>query len=234
MSTRLGLKGAPAAAEEIAVSRDIRLAQLTGSRLHIAHVSTAGAVDLVKRAKKRGIPVTAEATPHHLTLDDSLLIDYNTDLKVNPPLRGVEDVKALVAAVRDGTVDCIATDHAPHNEIDKQVEFDQAPPGMIGLQTAFAHLHTELVLGGGLKLIELVRLMTLGPTKTLGLPGGKLRVGEAADIVVIDPREEWTLEKGMIRSKSINTPLLGRTFTGRVQGVFLEGKWRSAILEGGK
>lgn len=234
MSTRLGLRGAPAAAEEVAVSRDIRLAQLTGSHLHIAHVSTAGAVDLVKRAKKKGIPVTAEATPHHLTLDDSLLVDYNTNLKVNPPLRGVGDMKALVAAVRDGTIDCIATDHAPHNEIDKQVEFDQAPPGMIGLQTAFAQLHTELVLGNTLELIELVKLMTVRPAETLGLPGGRLRVGEAADIVVIDPGEEWTLEKAMIRSKSINTPLLGRTFTGRVQGVFLEGKWQNAILEAGQ
>ncbi|HUV36151.1 MAG TPA: dihydroorotase [Patescibacteria group bacterium] len=229
-STRLGLKGAPAAAEEIAVSRDIRLAQLTGSRLHVAHVSTAGAVDLVKRAKKKGLPVTAEATPHHLTMDDSLLMDYNTNLKVNPPLRGVDDMKALVAAVRDGTIDCIATDHAPHNEIDKQVEFDQAPPGMIGLQTAFAQLHTELVLCGALDLVELVRCLTVKPAEVLGLPGGRLRAGDAADLVVIDPREEWTFERAMVRSKSINTPLLGKAFTGRVQGVFLEGKWQSAIL----
>ncbi len=232
MSTRLGLRGAPAASEEIAVARDIRLAQMTGSRLHIAHVSTAGAVDMIRRAKKIGVPVTAEATPHHLTMDDTLLADYDANLKVNPPLRDVNDVKALVGAVCDGTIDCIATDHAPHNEIDKQVEFDHAPPGMIGLQTAFSHLHTELVLGGTLDFIELVKLMTAIPARIIGIPGGRLRVGDAADLVVIDPKEEWTLERCMIRSKSMNTPLLGKNFTGRVQGVFLEGKWQSAILEG--
>lgn len=231
MSTRLGLKGAPAAAEEIAVSRDIRLAQLTGAHLHIAHVSTAGALELVKRAKKKGVPVTAEATPHHLTLDDSSLIDYDTNCKVNPPLRGVEDAKALITAVGDGTIDCIATDHAPHNEIDKEVEFDQAPAGMIGLQTAFARLHTELVCGGALELIDLLKLMTVRPADVLGIPGGRLGVGGAADLVIIDPAEEWTFERSMVRSKSFNTPFLGNTFTGRVQGVFLEGKWQSAILE---
>jgi dihydroorotase len=230
MSTLLGLRGAPAASEEIAVARDIRLAQMTGSRLHIAHVSTAGAVDLIKRAKSKGVPVTAEATPHHLTMNDALLADYDANLKVNPPLRDANDVKALVDAVHDGTIDCIATDHAPHTEIDKQVEFDNAPPGMIGLQTAFSHLHTELVLDGSLDFIELVKLMTARPAEILGIPGSRLRVGDAADLVVIDPREEWTLEKRMIRSKSMNTPLLGKNFTGRVQGVFLEGKWQSAIL----
>ena len=141
-STKLGLKGAHAASEEIAVARDIRLAELTGSMLHIAHVSTAGAVDLIKKAKKRGVVVTAEATPHHLTLDESMLEDYNRNLKVSPPLRGKKDISALRAALRDGTIDCIATDHAPHTAIDKQVEFDLAPPGMIGLETSFAQLNS--------------------------------------------------------------------------------------------
>ena len=230
-STRLGLKGAPGASEEVAVFRDTRLSQLTGARLHIAHVSTAGAVDIVRQGKRKGIPVTAEVTPHHLTMDCTLLDTYDSNLKVNPPLRNSEDNDALVDALRDGTIDCIATDHAPHNEIDKQVEFNLAPPGMIGLQTAFARLHTELVLPGKLDLVDLVRCMTVRPAGVLGIPGGTLRSGAPADIVLIDPQEEWVFEERMIRSKSRNTPLIGETFTGRIQGVFLEGKWQNAILE---
>lgn len=230
-STRLGLKGASSASEEIAVARDIRLGQLTGSRLHIAHVSTAGAVDLIKRAKKRGIPVTAEVTPHHLTLDDTLLESYDRNLKVNPPLRSKRDMDVLLAALRDGTIDCIATDHAPHNVIDKQVEFDFAPPGMIGFETAFSQLNTELVNTGALSLMELIKMMTVKPADVLGLPGGRLLKGEPADLVLIDPNEEWVLERSLIRSKSENTPLLGKKFIGRIQGVFLEGKWRNVILE---
>jgi dihydroorotase len=232
-STRLGLRGNPAAAEEIAVSRDLMLAQLTGARLHIAHVSTTGAVELVRRAKKKGVPVTAEASPHHLTLDDCLLESYSTNLKVNPPLRGRKDVEALRAGLRDGTIDCVATDHAPHTEIDKEVEFDEAPPGMIGFETAFAQLHTELVATGELELLELVRLMTVRPAGVLGIPGGRIRRDEAADLVLIDPDESWTFERALIRSRSKNTPFIGKRFVGRVQGVFLEGKWQSAIMEDG-
>lgn len=230
-STRLGLKGVPAASEEIAVSRDIRLAKLTGARLHIAHVSTAGAVDLIKRAKKEGIPVTAEVTPHHLTMADTLLERYDSNLKVNPPLRSKRDLTVLRNAIQDGTIDCIATDHAPHNEIDKQVEFDQAPPGMIGLETAFAQLHTELVVNGVIELFHLIKLMTLKPAEVLGLSGGRLHKGGPADIVLIDTAEKWMYESNLIRSKSRNSPLIGKKFTGRVQGVFLEGKWQSAIFE---
>ncbi len=229
VSTRLGLEGAHAASEEIAVARDIRLSQLTGARLHIAHVSTVGALALIKAAKKKGIPVTAEASPHHLTLDESMLEEYDRNLKVNPPLRSNKDITALRAALKDGTVDCIATDHAPHTEIDKQVEFNFAPPGMTGLETAFAQLHTELVVTDELKLIDLIRLMTVKPAEVLGLPGGKLEIGESADLVLIDTREEWVFEKKLIRSKSYNTPLIGKKFTGRIQGVFLEGRWRSAV-----
>ena len=221
----------PAMAEETAVDRDVRLAALTGSRLHLAHLSTAESIKILERAKKAGAPVTAEVTPHHLTMDHTLLETYDRNLKVNPPLRSEKDVAALRKALRSGTIDCIATDHAPHTDIDKQVEFNYAPPGMIGLQTAFALLHTELVLAGELELVDLVRLMTLGPAEVLGLPGGRLRVGDPADLVLVDPAEEWTLEAGMIRSISRNTPLIGRTFTGRVQGIFLEGSWRTAILE---
>jgi dihydroorotase len=229
-STKLGLKGAHAASEEIAVARDIRLAELTGSMLHIAHVSTAGAIELIRQAKKRGVVVTAEASPHHLTLDESMLENYDRNLKVNPPLRGKTDIAALRAALRDGTIDCIATDHAPHSAIDKQVEFDLAPPGMIGLETCFALLNTELVARGELELIDLVRLMTSGPADVLQLPGGKMEVGEPADLVLVDLDERWTPARENLRSKSSNSPLLGRELTGRVQGVFLEGKWLSAII----
>ncbi len=229
-STKLGLKGAHAASEEIAIARDIRLAELTGSMLHIAHVSTAGAVALIKKAKSKGVVVTAEVTPHHLTLDESMLENYDRNLKVNPPLRGKKDIAALRAALRDGTIDCIATDHAPHTAIDKQVEFNFAPPGMIGLETCFAQLNTELVGKGDLDLIDLIRLMTSGPADVLGLPGGKMAEGESADLVLIDPNERWTPEKENLKSKSFNSPILGKELTGRVQGVFLEGKWLSAII----
>ncbi len=228
-STRLGLKGSPAAAEEIAVSRDLALAQLTGARLHVAHVSTAGAVELVRRAKKKGVRVTAEATPHHLTFDDRLLDGYDPNFKVNPPLRSAKDVEALRAGLLDGTIDCVATDHAPHSEIEKDVEFDEAPAGMIGLETAFAHLYTELVVKGVLDLLDLVKLLTIKPAAALGLPGGRIAREGPADLVLIDPAEEWTFEKRLIRSRSKNTPLIGARFTGRVQGVFLEGRWQSAV-----
>jgi dihydroorotase len=229
-STRLGLRGNPAAAEEIAVSRDIMLAALTGAHLHVAHVSTAGAVDLIRRAKKRGVRVTAEAPPHHLTLDAWLLESYDTNLKVQPPLRGRKDIEALRAGLLDGTIDCVATDHAPHTEIDKDVEFDEAPPGMIGLETAFAHLHTALVKTGAVDLLDLVRFLTARPAEALELPGGCLKKDAPADLVLIDPEEEWTLDRALIRSRSRNTPLVGTAFPGRVQGIFLEGKWRSAIM----
>lgn len=229
-STKLGLKGAHAASEEIAVARDIRLAELTGSMLHIAHVSTAGAVELIRNAKKKGVVVTTEVTPHHLTLDETMLEDYDRNLKVNPPLRGKKDITALRAALRDGTIDCIATDHAPHSAIDKQVEFNFAPPGMIGLETCFAQLNTELVGKGELELIDLIRLMTIGPADVLGLPGGKMEQGEPADLVLVDLNERWTPEIETLKSKSSNSPILGRELTGRVQGVFLEGKWLSAII----
>ena len=229
VSTKLGLRGSPAAAEEIAVARDLRLSQLTGARLHMAHVSTAGAVQLIKQAKRGGVPVTAEAAPHHLTMEDALIEGFDSNLKVNPPLRTRKDIGALVAALKDGTIDCIATDHAPHNGIDKEVEFDQAPPGMIGLETAFALLNTRLVLTGDLELIGLIRLLTSGPAGVLGLPGGRMKEGEPADLVLIDTERKWVVEKARIRSKSKNTPLIGVELTGMVLGVFLEGKWLNVV-----
>ena len=228
-STKLGLRGSPAAAEEIAVARDLRLSALAEARLHVAHVSTAGAVQLIKQAKRSGVPVTAEVTPHHLTMEDEAVESFDTSLKVKPPLRAKKDIGVLRAAIKEGTIDCIATDHAPHNEIDKEVEFDLAPSGMIGLETAFALLHTRLVLKGELDLIDLIRLMTSGPADVLGLPGGRMKEGEPADLVLIDTERIWTVEKSGIRSRSKNTPLLGAELTGRVEGVFLEGKWLDVV-----
>jgi len=226
-STRLGLRGTPAVSEEIAVSRDIKLAQLTGARLHIAHVSTQGAVELIKSAKRRGVAVTAEVTPHHLTLDDTVLESYDSNLKVNPPLRNKRDVNALRQALKEGVIDCVATDHAPHNEIDKQVEFDRAPSGMIGLETAFPLLNTELVKKGVLELADLVRFMTIEPARVLGLEGGRIIRGAQADLVLFDPDEEWMYRRENIRSKSKNSPFIGKSFTGRVKGTFLGGRWIS-------
>lgn len=228
-STKLGLTGIPGESEEIAVAREIALARLTGSRLHIAHLSTALGLEMVKAAKKRGVPVTAEVTPHHLTLDDSMLQEYDRNLKVRPPLRDRADIKSLVEGLKSGVIDCVATDHAPHSDIDKEVEFDFAPPGMIGLQTSFSHLYTELVEDGKLGLIELVRALTAGPASVLGVPGGVIREGAPADFAVVDLSEEWVYEKSNNRSASWNTPLLGRTFKSRVQGIFIGGRWKKVV-----
>ncbi|MBD3179333.1 MAG: amidohydrolase family protein [Candidatus Latescibacteria bacterium] len=228
-STKLGLAGIPAETEETAVYRDVALAGLTGSRLHVAHASTAGTVEIIRRAKERQIPVTAEVTPHHLTMDDSMLQDYDRNLKVNPPLRSREDVDIMLDALSSGVIDCISTDHAPHNEIDKEVEFDLAPPGMIGLQTAFALLNTELVETGKLGIAQLVALMTESPARVLGIPAGTLDKGAPADLAVIDPDEQWVYDRENNRSISSNSPLIGRKLTGRVQGVFVGGKWTSTV-----
>jgi dihydroorotase len=228
-STKLGLAGIPAETEETAVYRDVALAGLTGSRLHVAHASTEGTVEIIRRAKERQIPVTAEVTPHHLTMDDSMLQDYDRNLKVNPPLRSREDVDIMLDALSSGVIDCISTDHAPHNEIDKEVEFELAPPGMIGLQTAFALLNTELVETGKLGLAQLVALMTESPARVLGIPAGTLDKGAPADLAVIDPDEQWVYDRKNNRSISSNSPLMGKKLTGRVQGVFVGGKWTSTV-----
>jgi len=228
-STKLGLAGIPAETEETAVYREVSLAGLTGSRLHIAHVSTSGSVEIIKRAREQQIPVTAEVTPHHLTMDDSMLQSYDRNLKVNPPLRSTEDVDIMLDALRSGIIDCIATDHAPHNEIDKQVEFDLAPSGMIGVQTAFSQLNTELVKTGRLEINELVRFMTAAPAEVLGIPGGTLENKAAADLAVIDPEEEWVYDRENNMSISANSPLMGKKLTGLVQGVFVQGRWNGTV-----
>ena len=214
ISTLLGLKGIPASSEEIMVARDLLLAEETGCRLHIAHVSTAGSVRLVREAKSRGIRVTAEVTPHHFTLTDEAVVGYDTSTKVNPPLRTAADVVAVKEGLADGTIDVIATDHAPHTTEEKDVEYDRAPFGMVGLETAMGLVWTELVGGGVLTPLQAVTKMTLHPARVLNLPGGTLGAGAPADITIIDPAMSETVEPALFESKGKNTPFAGRLLKG--------------------
>ncbi len=224
VSTRLGLKGVPAAAEEIMVARDILLAELTGGHVHLCHMSTRGSVALIRRAKEQGIRVTAEACPHHFTLTHEACEGYNTNAKMNPPLREPEDREAIRQALRDGTIDVICTDHAPHHYDAKEREFDDAPNGIIGLETALGLAITELVESGLVDLATLVRRMSEMPARIFGLPGGTLAPGSAADVVVLDPAAEWTVEPDDFYSKSRNTPFAGRTLRGRADLTIVRGQ----------
>jgi dihydroorotase len=223
VSTRLGLKGIPRAAEDVIVARDLQLAELTGGHVHLAHVSTAGAVEMIRAAKARGVRVTAEATPHHLALTDAACEGYDTHAKMNPPLREARDVAALRAALADGTIDCIATDHAPHHYDAKEQEFDNAPFGVIGLETALGVAVTELVDGGVLTLPALVRCLSTRPAQIAHLAGGTLAAGAPADVVVFDPAAAWTVEPMRFYSKSRNTPFAGRALRGQVRWTIVGG-----------
>ncbi len=224
-STRLGLKGAPPAAEEIAVLRDLALCRLTKSRLHIQHVSTKGAVDAIRQAKAEGIRVTAEVTPHHLILtDDEIGKEFNTNLRVNPPIRTESDREAVVAGLVDGTIDCIASDHAPHTDEDKDCEFDVAPPGMVGLETTVGLIKTFLIDKGYLSWADAIRKMTYDPARTLGPPGGSLSDGTPADITIIDPEKRWTVNAAKFLSRSKNSPFVGYKLTGKVYKTIMNGK----------
>ncbi|MCS6925626.1 MAG: dihydroorotase [Candidatus Binatia bacterium] len=220
---RLGLKGIPNAAEEVMVARDIALARLTGGRLHIAHVSTKEAVALIRQAKAEGLPVTAEVTPHHFTLTESAVEGYNTNAKMAPPLRSLADVEAVKEGLRDGTIDVIATDHAPHHRDEKEVEFDQAAHGVVGLETALP-LALRLVHEGVLSLPDMLRTLTVNPARILGLPYGTLSPGAPADIVIFDPHRRWTVEARNLRSKSKNTPFDGWDLTGKVLWTLVQGR----------
>ncbi|GBD37903.1 Dihydroorotase [bacterium HR37] len=222
-STVLGLRGIPNASEEVMVARDITLAELTGAHLHIAHVSTRGSVRLIRDAKERGIRVTAEATPHHFTLTDKAVLDYDTNAKVNPPLRSEEDVEAIKEGLRDGTIDVIATDHAPHSEDEKKVEFDLAPFGISGLETALP-LSLKLVKDGVLTLPELIKKLTLNPARIIGIQKGTLRVGSAADVVVFDTDRVVKVDRYRFRSKGKNTPFHGWELSGCVIYTIVGGK----------
>jgi dihydroorotase len=214
LSLRLGLKGVPAAAEEAMIARDIALLERTGGRLHIAHLSTAGSVEMVRTAKRRGLPVSAEVTPHHFTLTEAAVDGYNTNAKMNPPLRTPRDVQAVRQGLADGTIDVIATDHAPHHRDEKDVEFDQAANGIVGLETALP-LALRLVEEAGIPLETLVAALTINPARVLNLPHGTLSVGAAADVTVIDAKRCWTVEAARFRSKSRNTPFDGMQMQGQ-------------------
>jgi dihydroorotase len=214
VATRAGIKAQPAAAESSMVARDVELCALTGARYHVAHVSSAESVRLVREAKRRGLPVTCEVTPHHLSLTDAACAHYDTAAKCNPPLRGAADVEALREGLRDGTIDAVATDHAPHSSIEKDVEFEQAAFGMIGLETAVP-LMLDLWRAGILTPGALVTRMATRPAAIFGLPGGGLGDGRAADVTVIDPEAAWTCDPGALRSRSRNTPFAGHPLRGR-------------------
>jgi len=224
MSTRLGLRGKPAAAEEIGTARDLALAEATGGRLHLQRISTATAADLVRRARAQGVRVTAEATPHHLLLSHELVAGYGTEYKVDPPLRTHSDRGALCEALADGVIDCIATDHAPRTYDEKEQAFDDAPFGVVGFETAFAVLHTRLVLAGVLTLPELLARMSTGPARALGLAGGTLAPGDPADLVLIDANAKWTIDPAAFLSKCRNTPFGGVEATGRVVRTLVGGE----------
>jgi dihydroorotase len=224
VATRLGLKGIPAAAEEIMVARDILLAGHTGGHVHLCHMSTRGSVELIRRAKDRHLPVTAEACPHHFALTHDACEGYNTNAKMNPPLREREDVEAIRAGLKDGTIDAIATDHAPHHYDAKEREFDDAPFGIVGLETALGLGLTVLVEGGVLPLAQLIARMSTVPARTFGLTGGSLAPGRPADVLVFDPSAAWTVDPRRFRSKSRNTPFAGWELKGRVVRTIVGGR----------
>jgi dihydroorotase len=224
VSTRLGLKGIPAAAEEIMVARDILLAELTGGHVHLCHMSTRGSVELIRRAKERGVKVTAEACPHHFTLTHEACVGYDTNAKMNPPLREDADRDAIRDGLREGTIDVIVTDHAPHHYDAKEREFDDAPNGIIGLETSLALALTELVRSGLLPLSQLVARMSTIPARIFNLPGGTLAPGSPADAVVFDPEVEWTVRPEEFYSRSRNTPFAGRRLFGRANTTIVRGQ----------
>jgi len=224
-SARLGMKGAPPVAEEIAVLRDVALCRVTNGRLHIQHITTKGAVDAIRQAKKEGIHVTCEATPHHLVLtDEEIAKEFNTSLRVSPPLRSRRDRDAVIEGLVDGTIDCIASDHAPHAMEEKDCEFDQAPPGMIGLETTLGLVKTFIIDKGYLSWADVIRKMTINPARILNLPGGGIQEGSPADITIIDPDKKWTVKEKDFRSLSKNSPFIGWKLSGRAHMTLLAGR----------
>lgn len=223
-SLELGLRGMPRVSEELAVYKACALAREVGSRVHILHVSTRAAVELVRAFKSQGVHVTAEAGPHHFALTDESVRGFNTHAKMNPPLRLKEDCDAIIEGFADGTIDCIATDHAPHAAREKDREFDQAPFGIIGLETSLAVSLGTLVSNGPLDVPRLVELMSCAPARLLGLDAGTLAKGARADVCVFDPNEKWTVREDELKSKSKNSPWLGREMTGRVKATWTGGK----------
>jgi dihydroorotase len=222
-STEIGLKGIPRIAEDIATARDVMLAEYTQSPIHIAHVSTEGSVRIIREAKARGVQVTCETAPHYFTLTDDAVRGYNTNAKMNPPLREAADVAAIKAGLKDGTIDAIATDHAPHHIDEKDVEFDVAMNGIIGLETSLP-LSLKLVEEGVLNLNQLIEKMSCNPSNILGLNRGALKAGSIADITLIDPAAEWTVDADKLASKSKNSPFLGWKVKGAAACTVLAGR----------
>ncbi len=223
-STALGLRGIPAAAEEIMVARDCILAEATGAKLHIAHVSTAGSVRIIREAKARGVCVTCEAAPHHFSLTDENLVGYDTNLKVNPPLRSKSDVEAVIEGLQDGTIDVIASDHAPHTREAKEVEFDYAPFGISGIETELALVVTNLIQPGYLDWMQALKKLSVAPAEILGIPLSGIREGSRADLTVLDPNLERKVDVNLFKSKGKNSPFNGRVLKG----------WATATIYGGK
>ncbi len=230
-STMLGFGGIPAASEETLTARDVILARTTRGQLHIAHMSTAGAVEVVRRAKAEGVKVTCEVTPHHLALTDEAVQSFSTNLKMNPPLRSQEHREALLEGVADGTIDAIATDHAPHHYDEKNVEFDLAPFGIIGLETAFAVSYEQLVLSKVIKLPRLIELLSTGPSRAFNLPGGTFRAGSVGDVTLLDLDARYQLTNTFL-SKASNSPFIGATMHGRVVATVVAGELRHDIRAG--
>ena len=224
VSTRLGLRGWPHAAEDIIVARNVILSEYTGAHIHMQHISSRYSVGIIRRAKTRGVRITAEATPHHLALSEESLATYDTNFKMNPPLRTEADRRSLIAGLRDGTLDCISTDHAPHTDYEKDKEFDYAPNGILGLETALAVSLDVLVRRSKFQLPQLIDLMTRQPARILGLPAGTLAAGAAADVCLFDPNEAWTYNAKAGFSKSSNSPWHGQTLTGRVKTTIVDGR----------
>jgi dihydroorotase len=231
VSMVLGLKGMPAAGEEVMIGRDIALAEVTGGRLHVMHLSTAGGVELVRRAKSRGIAVTAEATPHHFTLTDECLRRFDSNYKMSPPLRTATDVEAILEGLADGTIDCIATDHAPHAIEKKMLELDRAPFGILGLETAVGLSVTRLVVPGRIDWPRLVQAMSTLPAEILGINRGTLKIGAVADVTLIDPQMNWEVNAADFRSKSVNSPFHGWQLTGRAVATIVSGRIKFRLSE---
>jgi dihydroorotase len=224
MSTRLGLRGWPHAAEDVIVSRNVILSTYTGAHIHLQHISSKYSVDLIRRAKGRGVRITAEATPHHLALTDAVLAGYDSSYKMNPPLRTEEDRRALIEGLRDGTLDCVSSDHAPHTDYEKDKEFDYAPFGVIGLETALPIVLDVLYRQSKFSLPEIIALMTCKPARLLSLSAGTLAAGAAADVTLFDPGEQWRYDAEAGFSKSANSPWHGQTLTGRVKTTVVSGR----------
>ncbi len=223
VSTRLGIPGIPREAEDIRIDRNIRLAELAGAHIHIQHISTAGGVEIVRQAKRRGARVTAESAPHYWSLTDEAVGVFDTNAKMFPPLRSRADIEAVIEGFRDGTLDNIATDHAPHTWTDKNIEFQMAPFGIIGLETSLALTITHLVKPGHIAIEKAVELMTVGGSRVCSLGVGEVKMGGAADLCLFDPDEQWTVTKEGFGSKSANSPYIGQTLTGRVKCTICDG-----------